>query len=64
MPGRAAFLDIAGARSEIRSIQMTGNPAGAGDAVGEYSPIGGDGRMGADGYGSLTDPIPACRMRS
>jgi len=56
MPGRAALTDIAGARSDIRSIQQTGNPAGAGDATGEYSAIGGQGRQGSDAYGNLMDP--------
>jgi hypothetical protein len=56
MPGRAALTDIAGVRADINSIQMTGNPAGAGDQIGEYSEVGNDGRKGADAYGSLTDP--------
>lgn len=56
MPGRGSLLDISAVRSEIRSIQMTGNPAGVGDQMGEYSPIGNDGRMGSDAYGTLEDP--------
>ena len=57
MPGRAALTDIAGVLSDIKSIQMTGNPAGAADLQGEYSAIGNDGRMGSDAYGNLTDPM-------
>jgi hypothetical protein len=56
MPGRAALTNIEAVRSDIRSIQMTGNPSGAGDSMGEYSEIGNDGRKGSDAYGSLTDP--------
>jgi hypothetical protein len=56
MPGRAALTGIAAAKSDIASIQMGETPSGAGDMVGEYSPIGNDGRMGSDAYGQLSDP--------
>jgi hypothetical protein len=61
MPGRAALTDIAGVKADITSIQMGENPAGAGKlAAGGMeatSKIGGEGRMGGDAYGSLTDPM-------
>ena len=57
MPGRAALSGIEAAKADIRSIQMDETPAGAGDMVGEYSPIGNDGRMGSDAYGQLKDPM-------
>jgi hypothetical protein len=61
MPGRAALTDIAGVKSDIMSIQKGENPAGAGKLVAggmeATSKIGGEGRMGGDAYGSLTDPM-------
>lgn len=56
MPGRAALLDIAAVRSQVSEINIGSNPAGAGDPVGEYSSIGGEGRKGSDAYGMLSDP--------
>jgi hypothetical protein len=55
MPGRAALTDVAGVKADIKSIQMGEAPSGAGDMTGEYSPIGGEGRKGADAYGSLAE---------
>jgi hypothetical protein len=55
MPGRAALNDVSGAETDIRSTRMSGhNPAGISGS--DTSAIGGEGRKGASGHGSLDEP--------
>jgi hypothetical protein len=56
MPGRAALTGIDAAKADIASVRMNETPAGVG-GTGEYSAIGGAGRKGADGDGSLSEPM-------
>lgn len=55
MPGRGALLDIAAAKSDIRSVRMWENDTGV--AGSDTSEIGNDGRKGASGHGMLDDPM-------
>ena len=54
MAGRAAMMDTSGALSDIRATRGANNGMGiSGDAT---SAIGGEGRRGASGHGSLDNP--------
>lgn len=53
MPGRAGLMSIAEAKSDIASTKMGGDTGVSGS---DTSAIGGAGRMGASGHGSLDDP--------
>jgi hypothetical protein len=54
MPGRAGLLDIAGAKADISSTRMHENDTGVSGS--DTSAIGGEGRKGASGHGSLDEP--------
>jgi hypothetical protein len=54
MPGRAALMNIAEAKSDIRSTRDWENDTGVSGS--DTSAIGNDGRMGASGHGMLDDP--------
>ena len=55
MPGRAALLEVAGAKSDIRSMRGSENDAGISGT--DTSRIGLMGRAGGDAYGALADPM-------
>lgn len=55
MPGRAALMNISEAKSDIASTRMHENDTGISGT--DTSAIGGAGRMGASGHGSLDDPM-------
>jgi hypothetical protein len=54
MPGRAALMSIAEAKADISSTRMHENDTGVSGS--DTSTIGGMGRMGASGHGSLDEP--------
>jgi len=54
MPGRAAMTSIAEAKSDISSTRLHENDTGVSGT--ETSAIGGEGRKGASGHGSLDEP--------
>jgi len=54
MPGRGALLDIGAAKSDITSVRTHENDTGVSGT--DTSAIGGAGRMGASGHGSLDEP--------
>lgn len=55
MAGRGAFLTTGEAMSEIRSTRGSENNAGISGS--DTSAIGGAGRKGASGHGSLDEPM-------
>lgn len=54
MPGRAGLMSIAEAKADISSTRMHENDTGVSGT--DTSMIGGEGRKGASGHGSLDDP--------
>jgi hypothetical protein len=54
MPGRGALLDISAAKADISSTRMHENDTGVSGS--DTSAIGGSGRKGASGHGSLDEP--------
>lgn len=54
MPGRAAMTSISEAKSDISSTRMHENDTGVSGT--DTSAIGGEGRKGASGHGSLDEP--------
>lgn len=54
MPGRAAMSSLSSVMADIRSTRNHENDAGVSGS--DTSAIGGEGRKGASGEGSLSDP--------